>query len=91
MSETVSPKPVRPRGGSRLSEAEILSRTFALMQQGAPGTVYGRNVCQHPHIERIVRAYKAIVHEGASVSQAMSILNESRTRAKQNAFAPARA
>jgi len=89
--EPASPKAVLPRGGSRGSDEEILSRTFALMQQGASGTVYGRNVYQHPHIERIVRACKAIVHEGASVSQAMSILNESRTRTKQNAFARAQA
>jgi DhnA family fructose-bisphosphate aldolase class Ia len=87
--ETAWPKPVLPRGGSRVSDEEILSRTFTHMQQGASGTVYGRNVCQHPHIERIVRACMAIVHEGASVSQAMSILNERRTRTKQNAFARA--
>jgi class I fructose-bisphosphate aldolase len=85
--ETASPKPVLPRGGSRISDEEILSRTFTLMQQGASGTVYGRNVYQHPHIERIVRACMAIVHEGASVSQAMSILNGRRTRTKRNALA----
>ena len=85
--ETASPKPVLPRGGSRVSDEEILSRTFALMQQGASGTVYGRNVYQHQYIERMVHACMAIVHEGASVSEAMSILKENRTRAKHNGFA----
>lgn len=87
--ETASPKPVLPRGGSRVSDKEILSRTFALMQQGASGIVYGRNIYQHPHVDGIIRACKAIVHEGASLSQATSILNESRSGVKQNAPAPA--
>jgi len=72
--QTASPKPVLPRGGSRVSDKELLSRTHALMSQGASGTVYGRNVYQHPHVVSIIRACMAIIHEGASVSQAMSIL-----------------
>jgi DhnA family fructose-bisphosphate aldolase class Ia len=68
------PKPVLPRGGSRVSDKELLSRTHALMQQGASGIVYGRNIYQHPHVARMIRACMAIVHEGASVSQAMALL-----------------
>ena len=74
--QTASPKPVLPRGGSRVSDKELLSRTHVLMSQGASGTVYGRNVYQHPHVEKIIRACMGIVHEGVSVSQAMSILEE---------------
>ncbi len=72
--QAASPKPVLVRGGSRVSDNEILSRTHVLMQQGAAGIVYGRNIYQHPHIEKIIRACQAIVHEGASVSEANSIL-----------------
>ncbi len=75
--EAASGKPVLPRGGSRVSDKEILSRTYALLQQGASGIVYGRNVFQHPHPEKMIRACKALVHEGASAAQAMAILNES--------------
>jgi DhnA family fructose-bisphosphate aldolase class Ia len=85
--ETASPKPVLPRGGARVSDQEILSRTHALMQQGASGIVYGRNVYQHPHVERMVRACMAIVHEGASVSQATAILNEDQSRTSRKVSA----
>jgi DhnA family fructose-bisphosphate aldolase class Ia len=79
--EAASPRPVLPRGGSRVSERELLERTFALMQQGVSGVVYGRNVYQHPHPERMIRACEAIVHERATVSKAVSILKESEGKA----------
>jgi len=72
--EACSPRPLLPRGGSRVSDQEILERTYTLMQQGASGIVYGRNIYQHPHPERMVRACKAVVHEGASVEQALAML-----------------
>jgi DhnA family fructose-bisphosphate aldolase class Ia len=83
--EAASPRPLLPRGGSRVSERELLERTFALMQQGVSGIVYGRNVYQHPHPENMIRACQAIVHEGATVSQAMSILKESGRKAWRGA------
>lgn len=78
--EAASGKPVLPLGGSRVSDEEILSRTWSLMQQGASGIVYGRNIYQHPHPQRIIRACNAIVHDGASVSNAMAILGEAFMR-----------
>lgn len=72
--EAASPKPVLPRGGARVPDKEILDRTFALIQEGVSGIVYGRNVYQHSHPERMIRACKAIVHEGATVAQAMAML-----------------
>ncbi len=74
--EAASGKPVLPRGGSRVSDEEILTRTYALLQQGASGVVYGRNVFQHSQPEKMIRACRAIVHEGASVAAAMAILSE---------------
>jgi DhnA family fructose-bisphosphate aldolase class Ia len=72
--EAASPRPLLPRGGSRVPDQEILARTHTLIQQGASGIVYGRNIYQHPHPERMVRACQAVVHEGATVAQAMAIL-----------------
>src|SRR5258708_37991258 len=40
-------KPILVRGGGKAPEAEILQRTYELMQQGARGIVYGRNVIQN--------------------------------------------
>ena len=51
--------------------------THRLMAQGASGIVYGRNIFQHPHPARMVRACHAVVHEGATVEQAMAILARS--------------
>ena len=62
--------PVLVRGGGRVSDDEILRRTFALMQIGARGIVYGRNVIQHADPGGMVRALMAIVHEGATPDQA---------------------
>ncbi len=73
--EAASGKPVLPRGGGRASDEEILSRTYTLMQQGASGIVYGRNVIQHPSPDLMTRAFMAVVHDGATPEQAMSILN----------------
>jgi fructose-bisphosphate aldolase, class I len=75
--EAASGRPVLPRGGSRIPDREILRRTYVLIQQGASGIVYGRNVFQHPHPVRIAAACKAIVHAGAGVEEALRILDAS--------------
>jgi DhnA family fructose-bisphosphate aldolase class Ia len=62
--------PVLVRGGGRVSDAEILARTHELMQQGARGIVYGRNVVQHANPGGMTRALMAIVHEKASAADA---------------------
>jgi DhnA family fructose-bisphosphate aldolase class Ia len=66
--------PVLVRGGGRVSDKEILERTFELMQQGAMGIVYGRNVIQHAKPTLMTRALMAVVHENAKPDQALAIL-----------------
>ena len=65
--------PVLVRGGGRVSDSEILTRTEALMQQGARGIVYGRNVIQHDKPDAMTRALMAVVHDGASVDKALGL------------------
>ncbi len=67
-------KPVLVRGGGKAPEAEILQRTYDLMQQGARGIVYGRNVIQHENPAGMTRALMAIVHDDATPEQAMKHL-----------------
>ena len=74
--EAASGIPVLVRGGGKASEEEILMRTHRLMQQGASGIVYGRNVVQHENPKAITQALMAIVHDGSSVNQAMQILQK---------------
>jgi class I fructose-bisphosphate aldolase len=66
--------PVLVRGGGKAPDAEILSRTEALMQQGAAGIVYGRNIIQHANPAGMTRALMAVVHEGASAAAAAQFL-----------------
>jgi DhnA family fructose-bisphosphate aldolase class Ia len=55
--------PVLVRGGGRVPDDELLRRTRAVLEQGAAGIVYGRNVIQHPDPAGMVRALRAVVHE----------------------------
>ena len=66
--------PVLVRGGGKVSDLEILSRTKVLMEQGARGIVYGRNVIHHGNPAGMTAALMAIVHDGASVDDAMAKL-----------------
>jgi DhnA family fructose-bisphosphate aldolase class Ia len=68
--QTAGRIPVLVRGGGKASDAEILSRTEALMQQGAAGIVYGRNIIQHQNPAGMTRALMSIVHENASAGDA---------------------
>lgn len=72
--EVAAGVPVLVRGGGRVSDAEILHRTWNLMDQGAKGIVYGRNVIQHPKPAGITRALMAVVHEGVSAEAAMGLV-----------------
>jgi fructose-bisphosphate aldolase, class I len=72
--EAAGGRPVLARGGGRMEETAILMRTWELMQQGASGLVYGRNVLQHPHPRRMMRAFLAVVHEGATAETAARLL-----------------
>jgi DhnA family fructose-bisphosphate aldolase class Ia len=72
--ETAAGIPVLVRGGGRVSDREILERTEGLLQQGAAGIVYGRNVIQHPSPKGITTALMAMVHDHASVDQALAMI-----------------
>jgi fructose-bisphosphate aldolase, class I len=72
--EVAAGKPVLVRGGGRVSDQEILQRTYELMQQGARGIVYGRNVVQHANPAGMTRALMAIVHDGAAPGDAARYL-----------------
>jgi fructose-bisphosphate aldolase, class I len=54
--------PVLVRGGSKVSEAELLERTRTVIDQGARGVVYGRNILQHEDPPRLVGKIMRIIH-----------------------------
>lgn len=74
--ETAGGVPLLVRGGGRVSDAELLERTAALLTQGVSGIVYGRNIIQHPRPAAITQALMAMVHEGVSAQSALAFLSE---------------
>lgn len=68
--------PVLVRGGGKATDEEILKRTYGLIQQGAKGIVYGRNVIQHSNPAGITRALMAIVHEQAKPEDVIYLLTK---------------
>jgi DhnA family fructose-bisphosphate aldolase class Ia len=73
--ETAGGIPVLVRGGGRVSDSELLSRTENLLAQGADGIVYGRNIIQHPRPVAITRALMAMLHQGADADAARAQLD----------------
>jgi fructose-bisphosphate aldolase, class I len=62
--------PVLVRGGGKEGLQGVFARSRTLLDQGAVGLVYGRNVYQHADPSAVVRALMAMVHDGASAEGA---------------------
>jgi class I fructose-bisphosphate aldolase len=65
--------PVIASGGVKAADPVILARTAALMQAGASGVAYGRNIMWAEHPTRMTRALLQLVHGGVSVQEACDI------------------
>jgi DhnA family fructose-bisphosphate aldolase class Ia len=72
--EAAGGRPVLARGGGRMPEEVVFARTLEILRQGASGIVYGRNIIQHPKPRQMTQALMAVVHRGAGVEEAMTIL-----------------
>lgn len=68
--------PVLVRGGGKVSDEEIIARTSRLLEQGASGIVYGRNIIQHERPAAITSALMGVVHQGLSVKEAIQRLGD---------------
>jgi DhnA family fructose-bisphosphate aldolase class Ia len=68
--------PVLVRGGGRVDDRTLLERTARVLDAGAAGIVYGRNIVQHPDPAGITAALMRVLHDGASVDSALSSLQE---------------
>jgi DhnA family fructose-bisphosphate aldolase class Ia len=65
--------PTLVRGGGKGELGPVLTKSAALMTQGASGMVYGRNVYQHNNPASVVTALMAIIHQGVSGEEALAI------------------
>lgn len=62
--------PVLVRGGGREDLQQVFARSRVLLDQGAVGMVYGRNVYQHANPSAVVNALMSMIHRGASAAEA---------------------
>ncbi|UCD92935.1 MAG: fructose-bisphosphate aldolase [Methanobacteriota archaeon] len=70
-----SPIPVTALGGPKMPTDEaVLETVEAVMRAGAAGVTFGRNVWQHRTPTGMLNAVKAIVHNNASVDEALKLL-----------------
>jgi DhnA family fructose-bisphosphate aldolase class Ia len=74
--EVAGDVPVLVRGGGRVDDRTLLERTAAVLDAGARGIVYGRNVVQHRDPAGITAALLAMLHDGAGVDQALTLVGE---------------
>lgn len=66
------PVPVLIAGGARMNTVEdALAVAYESVRAGGAGVVFGRNIWQSKNPAGMVRALRRIVHEGASVAQAL--------------------
>jgi fructose-bisphosphate aldolase/2-amino-3,7-dideoxy-D-threo-hept-6-ulosonate synthase len=74
--EAANGVPVVLAGGSRLEDAELLSRMEQAVQAGAIGCSVGRNIFMHRNPEAITRALSRVIRERWSADKALTSLNE---------------
>ena len=69
------PVPVVIAGGEKMgSDKDIFEMVDGALKAGAAGVSIGRNAFQHARPEKMVEALCKMVHEGASVEQAVGVL-----------------
>jgi len=66
--------PVVIAGGSKLTDEETLKMIDGALKAGAAGISMGRNAFQHENPTKFIKAACAMVHEGASIEEALEII-----------------
>ena len=74
--EAANGVPVVLAGGSRLADAELLTRMEQAMAAGAIGCSVGRNIFMHEQPEAITRALSRVIRDRWSAQKALDALHE---------------
>jgi len=83
---TSCPAPIVIAGGPKLeTEMDVFELTYNAIQQGAVGVDMGRNIWQNDHPVAIIRAIRAIVHEGFKPKLAHKLFLEIKSENKKAA------
>jgi DhnA family fructose-bisphosphate aldolase class Ia len=67
--------PYLARGGSKGDDRAVLALTRHLLDCGAAGVVFGRNIFQHERPAAMAAALKALIHDDASTESAAAALS----------------
>ena len=67
--------PYLARGGSKGDDRAVLASTRHLLDCGAAGVVFGRNIFQHERPAAMAAALKALIHDDASTESAAAALS----------------
>jgi 3-hydroxy-5-phosphonooxypentane-2,4-dione thiolase len=82
------PVPLVVAGGPKLdSDRSALELAFSAIDQGAHGIDMGRNIWQSEHPVAMLKALRSIVHEKASVREALDVLDGEKMPARPAATA----
>jgi len=83
------PVPIVVAGGPKLdSDRAVLELAHGAIAQGARGIDMGRNIWQSDHPVAMLKALRAIIHEKATVHEALGILEEEKGRTAPVVAAP---
>tara|TARA_Y100000031_G_scaffold129711_1_gene148928 strand:- start:1156 stop:1944 length:789 start_codon:yes stop_codon:yes gene_type:complete len=72
--------PVVIAGGKKQPEKDALQMAYNAIQDGASGVDMGRNIFQSDNPIGMIKAVRAIVHDGMSVDDAFKIYEESKNK-----------
>ena len=73
------PVPLVVAGGPKMNtELDVFNTVHGAMQAGAIGVDMGRNIWQNDNPVAMIKAIRSIVHENASVKEAVDLFNESK-------------
>jgi putative autoinducer-2 (AI-2) aldolase len=81
--ETVTascPVPIVMAGGKKIPVKDALTMAYRAVQGGASGVDMGRNIFQAEAPEAMIKAVRAVVHEGETPEKAMGLYNTLKNR-----------
>lgn len=76
------PVPIVIAGGKKLSERDALELAYRAISSGARGVDMGRNIFQSEAPEAMIKAVRAVVHEGFSPERAFELFNDEKSSGK---------
>jgi len=75
------PVPLVVAGGPKMTtEADVFELAHGAISEGAAGVDMGRNIWQNDHPVAMLKAIRAIVHDGASVKEAVRVFDGAKSK-----------